>query len=207
MRSSLPEDDCADEAMDRYAAGDEAAFVALYERLAPCLYGFLLRRTRDRERTADLLQQTFLHIHRARRSFVPGAQVRPWMWSIARRLLIDSARLATRDVVLAYQWELIGVAAQAADDLMDARQLAARLADEVARLPEPQRLAFELKQRGLSLAEAARALRISTGAVKLRIHRAHVALRTALDCSEAEFFSVTPPARLRTPRSSKESKK
>src|SRR3954463_15831509 len=72
----------ADQAMSRYAAGDELAFEGVYDEVAPRLASYLQRRLRDRARIEDLVQQTFLHIHRARGSFIPGAQVFPWALAI-----------------------------------------------------------------------------------------------------------------------------
>jgi RNA polymerase sigma-70 factor (ECF subfamily) len=79
-------------AMDRYACGDDAAFGDLYEALAPCLLGFLVRLTGDTSAAEDLLQQTFLQMHDARGRFARGADVTPWAMAIARRLFIDSTR-------------------------------------------------------------------------------------------------------------------
>ena len=172
--------------MERYAAGDEAAFGELYDLLLPRVYPYLLRRTRNPDRAQDLLQQTLLHVHRARSSFIPGADVWPWVFAIARRLLIDSVRAAQRDSELARQAEALGAVADAAgsEDVFEAKQLALRLEGELAGLPESQRVAFTLvKRRGLSLAAAAAALAISVGALKVRIHRAHLALRAALDAT------------------------
>ena len=59
--------------------------------------------------------------------------------------------------------------------------MAARLSAELGRLPENQRVAFELiKQDGLSVAEAAQVLGTTVAAVKLRAHRAYEALRAVL---------------------------
>ena len=67
------------------------------------------------------------------------------------------------------------------EGLARAKQLAVALAQALAGLPESQRTAFELvKQEGLSLAEAAEVLGTTTAAVKLRAHRAYVALREKL---------------------------
>ena len=82
----------ANVAMDRYACGDDAAFGELYDLLAPRLHAFLCRRVRDESFAEDLLQQTFLQMHAARRHFCQGAEVMPWAFAIARRLLIDSVR-------------------------------------------------------------------------------------------------------------------
>ena len=172
----------ADIAMERYAAGDDAAFAAVYDGVAPRLYGFLLRQTRDRARTEDILQQTLLQIHRARSRFLPGADVMPWAFAIARRLLVDSLRRGHREV-LSDDGELDPGRDRgpAADELAQARELAARIDRELAKLPQSQRAAFELiKNEGLSVAEAAQVLGTTVAAVKLRAHRAYQALRGAL---------------------------
>ncbi len=168
--------------MDRYAAGDNAAFGLVYDALAPRLYGYLLRQTRDRARAEDLLQQTMLRIHRARDRFVPGAEVTPWAFAIARRLLIDTLRRGRREVLTDDGEPDPGPATDpGADDRVAARELEVRLRRELDRLPASQRAAFELvKQEGLSMAEAAEVLGTTVTAVKLRAHRAYEALRTAL---------------------------
>src|SRR5580692_3967221 len=91
----------ASAAMDRYACGEHAAFSELYDLLAPRLSAFLLRRTRDASQTEDLLQQTFLQMHHARRHFGTGADVTPWAYAIARRLFIDAFRKRGREIVSA----------------------------------------------------------------------------------------------------------
>jgi RNA polymerase sigma-70 factor, ECF subfamily len=178
----LPPHAEADIAMDRYAAGDNAAFGTVYDALAPRLYGYLLRQARDRARAEDLLQQTFLHMHRARHRFIAGAEVTPWAFAIARRLLIDTMRRGKRQV-LEDDAEPDAVLSDdpGADDLVAASELAVRLRRELARLPQSQRVAFELiKHEGLSMAEAAAVLGTTVAAVKLRAHRAYEALRDAL---------------------------
>jgi RNA polymerase sigma-70 factor (ECF subfamily) len=171
-----------DEAMNRYAAGDDAAFTLVYDALAPRLFGYLLRQTHDRARTEDLIQQTMLHMHRARERFIPGAEVTPWAFAIARRLLVDVVRRGKREVLA--DDDAAGVSESrhpSADDLVRAHEVAARLDRALAALPASQRTAFELiRQEGLSVAEAAQILGTTTMAVKLRAHRAYEALRSAL---------------------------
>ncbi|MGH7270005.1 MAG: RNA polymerase sigma factor [Polyangiaceae bacterium] len=172
----------ADVAMERYAAGDGAAFAAVYDSLAPRLFGYLLRQTRDRGRAEDLVQQTMLHIHRARDRFIPGAEVTPWAFAIARRLLVDSIRRSRREV-LADDGVLDAGASTApgAHDVAEANELAARIERVLAKIPHSQASAFQLiKQEGLSVAEAAEVLGTTVAAVKLRAHRAYEALRTSL---------------------------
>jgi RNA polymerase sigma-70 factor (ECF subfamily) len=178
----VPERTEADTAMERYAAGDNVAFALVYDALAPRLYGYLLRQTRDRARAEDVLQQTFLQMHRARDRFLPGAEVTPWAFAIARRLLIDTVRRGKREVLTDDGEPDAGTSSDpAADDHVAATELEARLERELQRLPASQRVAFELvKSEGLSMAEAAAVLGTTTMAVKLRAHRAYEALRVAL---------------------------
>jgi RNA polymerase sigma-70 factor (ECF subfamily) len=172
--------------MKRYAAGDDAAFTLVYDALAPRLFGYLLRQTHDRARAEDLIQQTMLHMHRARESFIPGAEVTPWAFAIARRLLVDVVRRGKREVLVDdANYNAAAGASESrqpsADDLVRAREVAARLERALAALPVSQRTAFELiRQEGLSVAEAAQVLGTTTMAVKLRAHRAYEALRSAL---------------------------
>lgn len=84
-----------DAAMERYADGDDAAFGDIYDALAPQLRSFLRRSIR--EHVEDLVQQTFCQVHLARGSFIRGARVKPWVFAVARRLLIDRLRRAKHE--------------------------------------------------------------------------------------------------------------
>jgi RNA polymerase sigma-70 factor (ECF subfamily) len=178
------DDAAANKAMDAYADGDDAALGDLYNALGPRLYGFLLRRTRNVQQAEDLVQETFLHIHRARGQFARGADVVPWAFAIARRLCIDRVRHDQRVDDVRESDLLPDVHARdnsTADDWLFAREIAQRLEAELEQLPESQRAAFELLRiEGLSHAQAAQALGTTVSAVKLRAHRAYERLHLAL---------------------------
>lgn len=173
----------ADDAMDRYAGGEEAAFAELYDALAPRLHRFALRWTRSRAASEDVVQQALLQIHSARHRFVRGAAVVPWAYAITRRLLIDLGRRGLRE-------ELRGdgvydpeepTPGPSAEEVLHGRRVGAEARRDLARLPPAWREAFELvKLEGLSVAETAEALGITRGMVKIRAHRAAAALRVAL---------------------------
>jgi len=184
-RKADPASSALDAAMDRYARGDDSAFGAVYDGLAPRLQSFLLRYTHDRAKAEDVVQQTMLKIHRARGRFTLGGQVVPWAFAIARRLLIDHHRRGGREILAPTSddtlTQLLAAVDAPADDVAIAKEVAEHLANELARLPENQRVAFELiKQDGLSVAEAAQVLGTTVAAVKLRAHRAYEALRVVL---------------------------
>jgi RNA polymerase sigma-70 factor (ECF subfamily) len=170
----------ASRAMERYAAGDDSAFGEVYDVVAPRLYDFLLAQTRNRALAEDLMQQTFLQMHRARGSFAAGAEVRPWAFAIARRLMIDGLRRTKREKAHLSEetYASADKTAEPPDQVASARQLADRMSEVLEHLPESQRTAFVLtKQHGLSLAEAAQVLGTTVVAVKLRAHRAALALK------------------------------
>src|SRR5262245_30699771 len=81
--------DPADEAMTRYSNGDLAAFGVVYDAVCPEIMGWLHRRVRNTALVEDLVQQTFVKLHKHRGRFLPGARVRPWAMAIAMRLCID----------------------------------------------------------------------------------------------------------------------
>lgn len=169
----------ADEAMERYADGEEAAFGILYDALAPRLYRYALRQTRSRTAAEDAVQQTFLQLHASRHRFARGAAVVPWAYAIARRLLIDAGRRDVREPLRggdAADLDAPSAAPRADDALVVAEQdRAARrdLEDLPAALREPFQL---VKLDELSVAEAAEILGITPGMVKIRAHRARLRL-------------------------------
>jgi RNA polymerase sigma-70 factor, ECF subfamily len=175
--------------MERYAAGDEAAFAVVYDALASRLYGYLLRQTRERARAEDLVQQTMLNIHRARLQFIPGSEVIPWAFAISRRLLLDGLRRGKREVPAdVCDPEVVPGGGASAESLLQARELAARIERVLATIPASQRAAFELlKYEGLTVVHAAEVLGTTPNAVKIRAHRASEALRAVLGDAAGDY--------------------
>jgi RNA polymerase sigma-70 factor (ECF subfamily) len=174
----------ADEAMLRYARGEDRAFSELYDDVAPRLTAYLMRQTRDRSITEDLVQQTFLQMHRSRGTFSPGAPVLPWAFAIARRIVIDGHRSGVRRDRVFDGRE----APDAGDDdditgydRVYGRELAEQLEAVLAELPPAQRTAFELlRVDELTLIEAAQVTGTTVSSLKSSAHRAYLAVRKAL---------------------------
>jgi RNA polymerase sigma-70 factor (ECF subfamily) len=173
--------------MARYQDGDANAFRELYALVAPRLLGYLTKMARDKALADDLLQQTFLKVHRARGAYVRGADPLPWIYSIAHRTFLDEARKGKRAVVRVADETvpevaagLDGVSADRADEVVDPERARAAL-DALAELPAQQREAVVLtKLDGKSVAEAAEIAGTSVGAMKVRAHRGYEALRKLL---------------------------
>ena len=84
--------------MQAYLDGQIEAFDALYAAFAGRLRGYLLSQCRDATLADDLLQETFMQIHRSRRTYQPGRPVTPWLYAIARHVYLMKRRSAGRRV-------------------------------------------------------------------------------------------------------------
>lgn len=180
----------ANTAMANHAAGDAAAFRRLYTIVSDRLFHYLQRRTRDSARAEDLMQQTLLHMHRARGDYDAKRGVFPWMYAIAHNLVVDASRRGKSEVAFdpdggAPINEPLCVEG-AADEQLIGLQLEKQIAVVLHGLPERQRAAFELvRHEGLSYAEAAEALGVSVSALTALLHRADTAVMAAFKREEA----------------------
>ncbi len=177
------------ELMQRYCAGDAQAFRALYARVAPRLRGYLLRMTREPALADDLLQMTFLKLHRVRSAYVQSADPLPWLYAIAHRTFLDEVRKRKRakvrlsadgESVPAGRAHITGIDEDHVVEGVDP-ELAQQALAALERLPESQRQAVVLvKLDGHSIQEAAAIAGTTAGAMKVRAHRGYTALRKVL---------------------------
>jgi RNA polymerase sigma-70 factor (ECF subfamily) len=174
----------ADEAMARYATGDDSAFSDVYDEVGPAVRNVGLRVLRDAALADDVVQHTLLNIHRKRGSFIPGAEVLPWACTIAHRVAKDILRRRMRDRRLQDAEPLRSRrVVDRPDDETVAHQTAACLQAAFAALPVSQRDVVTLRRGGLSIAQVGESLSISVAAVKQRLARATESLRAALELS------------------------
>ena len=161
--------------MARYQAGDFAAVTTLVECTGPQLHRFFMAQSVSRSDADDLLQETWLRVHRVRNTYRPSEPVLPWFYAIARRVRIDHYRKASRTT--AHERPLEEVSdAPATLPREDAR--AEDLETLLASLSESQReVIWMMKVAGMSLEEAARATSSSVGSVKQKVHRAYRNIR------------------------------
>ncbi len=174
----------SDEAlMEEVGQGSILAFQALYDRHHRAVYTFLLRSLGQRQLAEDLLQETFLRVFAHREDYRPTSAFRPWLFTIARNLLIDQLRQRGRRPELEGVEDLEVLANPGATPLQEteARELGERLQAAVLGLPLSQREVLLLSRfSGLSHAEIAELLGTSITAVRVTLHRALRRLRDFL---------------------------
>lgn len=167
--------------MVAYQEGDLDAFEGLFAELAVPLRNYLTSLARDRTRGEDLLQETFLQIHRSRHTYTPGRPVKPWAFGIARHVFLMGRRSWTRRARREQtpQEDLPEVPVAGIAEMFPHREDLGRALVEV---PEDRREALLLHHVwGFSFREIGGMLGISERAAKLRAFRGIQNLRALLD--------------------------
>jgi RNA polymerase sigma-70 factor (ECF subfamily) len=166
--------------MERYQQADPEAPAALVAALSPALLRFFRCQVASREQADDLLQDTWLRIHRVRHTYRPGEPVLPWIYAIARRVRVDGYRKKQRIIMHETTMEVLPERPQG-----ESNTRLPAFETLVAGLPEAQREVITMLKAGeLSLEEVARATSSTVGAVKQKAHRAYERLRKLL-CAHA----------------------
>lgn len=152
---------------------DERALADLQRDHGPAVLTFLLGLTfGDRQRAEDLLQETLVRAWQNPEAFdAPYDSMRPWLFTVARRLAIDARR--SRQARPTEVSDIVLEAAAGAEDTAESTVSALDVRDAVRTLsPEHRAVLVQIYFRGLSVGETARTLGIPAGTVKSRSHYA-----------------------------------
>ncbi len=168
----------------RCQLGERAAFDELIERWQGPLWTYLRRLAGDEEAAREVLQEAWLRILRGFPRLREGSKLRPWLFGIARRALMDRLRLRYGAPV-EVEVEEAGTAEAAEPPSEDREADLQALEKGLAGLPLAERETLTLFYlRELSLAEVAETLRLPVGTVKSRLFRARQRLRRELTENE-----------------------
>ena len=163
----------------RCQLGERSAFDELTERWHPPLWKYVRRLAGDDDAAKDVAQDVWLRVLRGIGRLRDGSRLRPWLFGIARRALMDRLRHHYAAPISSD----IDVAELAADQTMDSlEEEIGAMEHELVRLPTTEREVLTLFYlRELSLAEVAEVLDVPVGTVKSRLFRARRLLRRGLD--------------------------
>ncbi len=153
---------------------------AVWSHLSTDLRRFIRRRVSDDHLAEDLLQETFLRIHRGIATLRDADRVAPWVYRIAQNVLRDHYRKPSPSTVSLEAIEAGGVSE---GPLNDAGCRSAGWLDQIVRsLPVGYQEAVRLAEiEGLPQQEVADRLGISLTAAKSRIQRGRAMLKGSLD--------------------------
>jgi RNA polymerase sigma-70 factor (ECF subfamily) len=164
--------------MREYQSGRFEAFDEIYESIAPALRRYLLSQARDAAKADDLVQETFLQMHRARHTYDASFPLMPWATAIARHVwLMDRRTLSRRPWAPDDAAELeLPVKAEAASlaDRVEVRRALGKVA------PSRRDAVIQHHLLGFSFKEIAARAGIAETAAKLRSSRGMAQLRALL---------------------------
>ena len=168
--------------MSGYQSGDEQAATALFESVSPLLLRYFVADSVHRRYSEDLVQDTWMRIHRARHTYRTGEPLLPWAFAIARHTALDHYRKARRVEVRELQVEVLPEMAGHDSSFGPAEADGTPDLDAaLAHLPPSQReVLVMLKVAGMTIDEVARTTASSAGSVKQKAHRAYRTLREVL---------------------------
>ena len=161
--------------MVSYQAGDLTAFDQVYALLAPVIRGFLRRRLNAPAVLDDLMQETFLQIHRARHTYDPAYPVTPWAVAIARHVWLMHCRTLSRRPHASESIDELALGVRADAEAFADRDAVRGALSRVA--PERRRPLVWHHLLGLSFREIGARLGIREDAAKLRSSRGMADLR------------------------------
>jgi RNA polymerase sigma-70 factor (ECF subfamily) len=154
------------------------------------IYRYVLGMARDPDVAEDLTQETFLRALRGRGSLRDRAALVPWLYRLATNVFIDWVRAEGRRR-LAYaggkdtDGDLVGEIPDPAariDRRVEQSEMSECVQDFVDDLPDDFRSVILLHDaHGLSNPEIAEMLGLTLATTKIRIHRARLRLRQALE--------------------------
>ncbi len=169
------------ELIRRWRSGEGVAATRLVERHAPGLARFVAG-AGERDSVDEVVQDTFVRAFGAIDTFRGDSAFRTWLFTIARRLLLDRRRSERRSRLVTTVEEGDAVTTFDALDTMVADESMLRVRQAVDALSQKQREVFMLRvEQGLSYKEIAELVGSTEGAARVHYHNAMRAVKEFLD--------------------------
>lgn len=183
------------EAMQR---GDARCLGPFFEAWADRLYGLALRLLRDPAAAEDVVQESFLKLMANAEKLEGRARLATWLYRVVYNACIDRLREQKRLVPVPEDGDEAAVPMPSVladfslspDEMLRDAETREALEEAIAALPPTLRAAFLLRDvEGLTTAEAAEAIGVTDANLKVRLHRARLALRERLSAFVAAHGS------------------
>lgn len=186
------------ELIEKAQTGNGEAFGALVEPYLGLFYAGINRILQDPQDSQDALQEALMSIHRELHRFLGKSKFSTWAYRICinEALMLRRSKIRRREDTIeefmprfspeghTVETDRMRDWSQDANalTLVEQAQVRDKIRDGLERLSEDQRAVFIMRDlEGMDTDEVAKALGISRGLVRQRLHRARLGLRGALE--------------------------
>jgi RNA polymerase sigma-70 factor (ECF subfamily) len=179
LRASNPDDET--DLVARLRAGEQDAYEALVRTHSGTMMAVARRFLGDANDAADAVQDAFVSVFKAMRSFEGSARLGTWLHRIAVNACLMKLRGQKRSRLVPLDESRVPVC-HPEDDGLSRAEVAERVRAGIDRLPPVYQTVIRLRDiEGRDTAETADRLGTNEGVVKVRLHRARQALRALLE--------------------------
>ena len=160
---------------------DHAALTQLYEENFDRIYRYIVFKTGDRTEAEDMTQQVFLNAIKSISSFKwKGTPFSAWLFRIAHNQIVDHLRKKSKRATVPLEDYMGGSGDDPSAEIEQKLEIE-NMAPAIKRLTKAQQEVLSLRFAGdMPIAEVARVMGKSIGAIKALQHSAIVSLRKAL---------------------------
>ena len=180
--------------IEAFQAGDEFAFVSLYNRYKGPVYAFCVKMLLDKPLAQDVMQETFLRLYENRDRLMKTSSFKAWLFTIARNQCLNHLRRTTRHVPLDEATPPSAPSAEAPNVRMEKSEQIEMVTRFLARLKPDYREVLILREyQNLSYEEIAAVTRSTLSAVKSRLFKARRKLAAFMAPAVHEERTALPP--------------
>lgn len=172
--------------IEAHLSGSADAFEMIVRRHGPAVYGYLVKMVKDTHKADDLFQETFQKAYEKIRDF-RGIDMRPWIYSIATRLALNSLGKEKRTHIVSLDVQTdcpdgghclsaddtVSIGRKEPFEILEMEEKRRQVKQALMKLPQRQRITLILSYyQKLSYKQISEALNCSVGTVKTTMFRA-----------------------------------
>lgn len=171
--------------IEAFQAGDEFAFITLYNRYKGPVFSFTAKMLLDRDAAQDVTQETFVRVYENRDRLLRTGAFKSWLFTIARNQSLNYLRRTNKLEPL--QDDVQVATGENAGALLERNEAVQLVNDVLARLKPDYREIIVLREyQNLNYEEIAAITRTTISAVKSKLFKARRKMAVLLQAAEGD---------------------
>lgn len=168
--------------IESFQAGDEFAFVGLYNRFKGPVYSFCYKMLLDSDAAEDVMQETFLRIYENRERLLKTSAFKSWLFTIARNQCLNSIRRSGKHISLSNDsHEVVSSQDTPVLEMEKSEQIRIVTAFLESLKPDYREVIILREYQNLTYEEIAAITRTTVSAVKSRLFKARKKLAVMME--------------------------